>query len=512
VGTTPAVNYPVIFPITRIFASPRMHSCCQTRNVGILLVPVHHSCAFFLRKMPAVLNFFPRTGKSILTRGLILMERETPMKKLLFCICFVLCLFAAIPVVSGLGGDEGWIQIFCNVNGASVSFDGQYKGEISGGQLTVPVYTTASPFSSYTVEKSGYYSASGGIVMPAAGDTQTYYATLQPIPTPTPAYGSIVVDSSPSGAAIYLNGNYRGVAPLTIHNVAQGSYTVGAELDGYNPYTTTISVSAGLQSNVYCTLSRIVSSGALYVTSVPSGSMVYLDGNYRGRTPLSLNNIATGSHIVECDLAGYYDWKSTVSVPVGGTMTVTAPLSPIPASTAGWIYVTSNPGGAAVFLDGGTAGTTPASGTLNLNAVTAGDHIIMVKLDGYQDYTTSVNVQPAAVSQVDAVLVPSGQVSPTGILSISSTPSGANVYVDNNLRGVTPLTLTGLSAGAHAVQVQMSGYQAYVETVQVNAGATNTVNTVLNPSTQPTQKSGMPLYVIGIAGIIAGLILIHRRG
>ncbi len=435
------------------------------------------------------------------------------MKRAFLMIGLVVCLVAAVPGVSALGGEEGWIQIRCNVDGAAVSFDGQYKGTISANELTVPVYTTGTPYNEYTVEKSGYYSASGSITMPAAGQTRTYTATLSPIPTqpPTPVYGSIRVESSPSGAAIYWNGNYRGVAPLTISEVVPGSYSIEADLSGYRSYSTTTTVYAGSRSDVYCPLTQLVSTGALYVVSDPSNAMVYLDGTYRGRTPLTLNNLATGEHNIELDLSGYYDWKSTVSVPTGGTRTVSATLSPIPLSTTGWIYVSSSPGGATVFLDGSNMGQTPGSGSLNLNGISVGDHTLKLQMSGYQEYTTGVNVRQSTVSQVNAILVPAGSTPASGGLSVSSTPSGANVYVDNAYRGITPLAMADISSGSHTLLIQLTGYQDYVSTVQVNKGATNTVAAALNPVATPTQKSGMLPFVAGAAIVIVGMLVIRRQ-
>jgi len=332
-----------------------------------------------------------------------------------------------------------------------------------------------------------------------------------PTPTPAPEYGSIRVESSPSGAAIYLNGNYRGVAPLTISDVREGSYSVEADLSGYRTYTTTTTVYAGSRSDVYCPMTQIVSSGALYITSDPSNALVYLDGTYKGRTPLTLNNLATGEHIVELDLSGYYDWKSTVSVPSGGTRTVSATMNPIPVSNTGWIYVSSSPGGATVFLDGGNAGQTPNSGALKLNGIQAGDHTIKLQMTGYNDYSTTVNVRQSTVSDVSTVLVPVGVSPSTGGLTVSSTPSGASVYVDNVLRGITPLTMTDIPAGSHTLLIQMSGYQDYVSTVQVNSGATNTVVAALNPVATPTQKSGALPVAAGMALVIIGLFVVRRR-
>jgi len=437
------------------------------------------------------------------------------MKSTFLVVAILVCLIAAaIPAVNAqIGGGEGWITIHCNVDGASVYFNGEYKGVISANQLTVPVYTTGTPYTSYSVEKSGYYPASGSIVMPEAGQTRTYTATLQLMPTPTPApeYGSISVDSSPSGAAIYLNGNYRGVAPVTINAVRAGSYSVSAEMSGYYTYSTTTTVYAGSMSNVYCRLTQMVSTGGLYVTSDPPDAMVYLDASYRGRTPLTLNNVATGEHVIEMDLSGYYDWKSTVTVPAGGTRTVSATLSKIPVSSTGWIYVSSSPGEATVFLDGANVGQTPGSGALKLNNVAAGSHTVKLQLNGYQDYATSVNVVSATVSQVDVVLVPAGSTSSIGGLSVSSTPSGANVYVDNAFQGITPLTMNDITAGSHTLLIQMAGYQDYVATVQVNKGATNTVSAALSPVATPTQKSGALPVAAGIALVIIGLSVIHKR-
>jgi hypothetical protein len=39
----------------------------------------------------------------------------------------------------------------------------------------------------------------------------------------------------------------------------------------------------------------------------------------------------------------------------------------------------------------------------------------------------------------------------TGSLAITSTPAGANVVVDGKKRGVTPLTISDLSTGSHAI-------------------------------------------------------------
>lgn len=430
------------------------------------------------------------------------------MKKLFLFCCILLCLFfAAVPAASAIGGDQGWIDVRCNVDGARVYFDGVEKGVISGGSLTVPVYTTAAPFNSFTVEKSGYTPYSGELSMPANGQTKQVYATLNPIPTPVPPvnYGSIYVESSPSGASIYFNGNYRGSAPLTINEVWPGSYSIQAELNGYHTYATTTSVSSGTRSTVYCSLSPMTTYGSLYILSDPTNAKVVLDGVYRGNTPITLNNIASTTHIVELDHAGYYDWKSTVDVPAGGTKTVSGTLNPVPMSNVGWVYVSSSPGGASVTLDGTNYGQTPGSGSLKLNNIGIGYHTVALTLSGYTPYTTQVNVHANTVSEVSALLKPVSPKSGVGELSVSSTPSGANVFVDNNFLGITPLTLKDIPVGSHVVAIKLTGYQDYETTTTVNAGATSTVSAGLSKVVPTTpQKSGtIPVIACGALLVIA---------
>ena len=433
------------------------------------------------------------------------------------CIPVLIGIFAlllTLPYAAAVGGDQGWIEVRCNVDSATVMFDGEYQGVTSGGSLTVPVYSTGTPYSTVTVEKAGYTTYTGSITMPSAGETITIYATLNPVPvppTPTPVqYGSIYVESSPSGAEIYFNGDYRGLSPVTISSVWPGSYTITAEMSGYQTYSTTTTVVSGQQSNVYCTLSPVNTAGSLYLLSDPSGSNIYLDSVYKGITPMTISNVAAGTHILEIDHSGYYDWRSTVEVPSGGTRTVSATLNPMPASTTGWIYVSSSPGGASVTLDGSAVGQTPYSGSLKLNNVAAGVHTVALSLTNYAPYSTQVTVTSNTVSEVSAVLQHSNPPTETGSISVSSEPPGAQVFLDNAFVGITPVTLNSVTVGTHTISIRMDGYQDYSATTPVNAGATSTVSAALmtDTTTPTTQYSPSPLFAViaalGILGVLAG--------
>ncbi len=132
---------------------------------------------------------------------------------------------AATPI----GGDVGWYKVSCNVNGALVYFDSSYKGEVSGGSLTVPVYSTGTPYSAYRVEKSGYVTSSGMLpTAPAKGQTVTVYVTLNPsttyTQTPVPTTSTALPGSGQGYIAVHCN--------VDGATVTVGTYSMGVIRNG----------------------------------------------------------------------------------------------------------------------------------------------------------------------------------------------------------------------------------------------------------------------------------------
>ena len=68
--------------------------------------------------------------------------------------------------------------------------------------------------------------------------------------------------------------------------------------------------------------------GALYVTSAPTGAVVTVNGDERGRTPLPLSKMKPGSQRVAVTLDGYQAWSSAVAVQADTTARVHAALQP----------------------------------------------------------------------------------------------------------------------------------------------------------------------------------------
>jgi hypothetical protein len=134
------------------------------------------------------------------------------------------------------------------------------------------------------------------------------------------------------------------------------------------------------------------------------------------------------------------------------------------AEATGTLTVESNPAGAAALVDGEPRGFTPLTVTLS-----PGPHVLEV-VSGSERRTIPLTI--AAGNTVSQFLDLPTTVKPTsGQLQVRTEPSGARVTVDGLARGQTPLTITGLAPGQHAV-VLANDLASVTHEVVVEAGAT----------------------------------------
>ena len=149
-------------------------------------------------------------------------------------------------------------------------------------------------------------------------------------------------------------------------------------------------------------------TGWVLIRTDPPGATVMLDGVGRGQTPLSLRDVAFGTHRLEVSRAGFSTVQRDVTVseqdtvvPVGVTLSRAGqPDQAVGASdTTGSLAVRSRPPGASVTVDGTPAGVTPL-----VVALPVGRYQVQILGDGYQTWATSVEVTSAERAQVRASL------------------------------------------------------------------------------------------------------------
>jgi len=180
------------------------------------------------------------------------------------------------------------------------------------------------------------------------------------------------------------------------------------------------------------------------------------------------------------------------------------------------ISISSTPAGADINMDGKYHGTTSATGNAIIVSVAPGHHTVSLDLAGYNHWETGVDVTVGDTSHVSASLVSSPPSPTTSIISISSSPSNADVYLNDVYKGLTPLTLTDVAPGTYTMEMKIDDYNDWSTSVQATAGNTESVSATLTSSSSPptpTPAKSTPATVLGavVALILSGVIALRRR-
>ncbi|HEX8818952.1 MAG TPA: serine/threonine-protein kinase [Archangium sp.] len=207
--------------------------------------------------------------------------------------------------------------------------------------------------------------------------------------------------------------------------------------------------------------------GELTVESAPPGATVLLDGKPTAvRTPGVLRELALDRELhVRFEKEGREPREVSVRLTKqGATKTISVDL-PAEQARPGGLEIVTEPPGATVVLDGRTLeGATP----LTVSELASGvEHFVRVTLEGYQEETTTVKVEPGATAPVKLALkaIPPPEPPPasaadargkkgkrekqTGEVVLSSTPA-ADILLGARKLGRTPATVT-LPAGKVAL-------------------------------------------------------------
>jgi PEGA domain len=465
---------------------------------------------FLIFRKSKLLNslFFQNISILLLTKK---RQLNAIMKKT-FLVLFVIAI-AMTGIVSAqndtvisqpIGGDAGFYDITSSPSGAAATVDSTPVGNTP---TTATVYVTGTPGHTIAVNLAGYQPWSQYFSgNPAAGQHIPVYASLVPIVQT----GNIYVNSNPAGASAILDNGYDQLTtPGTFNAVSTGWHNVEVSKSGYQIYSTSIEVKPGATSNVYATLVPNAQYGSISATSVPIGASLYVDTIYQGYTNQIVGNLAVGTHTVTMKKSGYKDFSQTATVYNAQTTSVSVTLSPVSSPTTGDLDVSSTPSGASVYLNGDYQGETRSSGPLYITSLVPGTYTVILKKSGYQDYTTTAKIVAGTTAQVAAVLQPASAKPTTASAEIYSQPSGADIYINNAYKGVTPLSLENVPIDAtktYSIEIRMEGYKTYTDSGSISPGQTVVINAALTPLPQQTTKSPLSLIPIVGALVIMGLL------
>ena len=262
------------------------------------------------------------------------------------------------------------------------------------------------------------------------------------VETETPAQVSI------SGLAIPFGERYL---------LRPGDYQVRVTAPGYHPLESAVTVTADDSQTLQ--LQPAPLPGLLSFSSVPPGATVLVDGEPLGHTPLADQPVAAGEHLLRVEADRYLPLEQALAV-TGREVAqqVSVELAP------GWaeVSVDSQPPGAAILVDGEQRGSTPA-----VLEIDAGEHQLILRSPGFADWQQSLDIVAGQPQQLPAVTLQPA----AGVLELASVPASANVTLDGEFLGQTPLELELDPGRSHQLAVFKPGYRRYSGEVRLAAAA-----------------------------------------
>lgn len=333
-----------------------------------------------------------------------------------------------------------------------------------------------------------------------------------------PVSGAAYIDvtSSPSGATVCLDGWNCDTTPETFSVGAYTWHTVTVSMPGYQTWSDYMGTGSDVSTTAeYAQLVPVSTVGWLKIN--PFGADVTVDGTYYGNGDMSFP-LSAGSHTLQLKKAGYSDYTTTFSISDGQTTSLAPGMTPYAQSSGyGDLQIQSDPSGAAVYVNNNYKGTTSSSSALYVTQLTPGSYTVSLSLPDYQTYTETAVVQSGIIYDIHANLVP---VTPgpspdtTGQINVGSSPAGAEIYLDNTFRGITPMTLVNIPQGSHTIILKITGYQDWSSPVNVIAGTYAQVSGTLSSGQQPNPTATAPqptkspaafatiISAIGICGVL----------
>ncbi|PLV58324.1 PEGA domain-containing protein [Thermotoga sp. KOL6] len=263
-----------------------------------------------------------------------------------------------------------------------------------------------------------------------------------------PAFGTLVVDSDPSSMIVYVDGSYKGKTPVTVM-VDEGMHYVTVYFGDYTFYK---EVYVGKDQTVHVIAK--MPSAELSLSSSPSGASIYVNGDYRGETPLTLN-ISPGNYTITFKKEGYQEETRYVSLNVGERRSIHVNLKPLRAT----LQLRTDPPDVNVYLNGRYVGTTGQSG---LNVVLdPGTYEVKLEKEGYETEVFTVSLKAGENREIFKRLEKEVTFSE---VRIETEPSGALVYLNGYYHGETPVTIY-IQTGTYEITLVKPGYRTIVKTV-----------------------------------------------
>lgn len=272
---------------------------------------------------------------------------------------------------------------------------------------------------------------------------------------------ALSITTHPPDAALFIEGEPVGLAPLRDYTMQEGLYRISARKQDYSPLDTLIRLRA-TSRDFRLTLRPVGRAVVAEAAPAPPAEEPEDRGpaNQSAGTDAERTPPAPSTQAVPEDRAERSPRVADNDEPEP-TPAVEAHVPP-PPPARGALRVVSEPAGASVWMADQQVGVTP----LRLGDVPAGSRRVTLRLAGYEDYTATVTVS----AREEAVVAHTLKQHP-GTLKILAKPWGT-IYIDGELfKQETNIWNTArLAPGDYRVRVEHPTLGKWEQVIAITAG------------------------------------------
>ncbi len=272
----------------------------------------------------------------------------------------------------------------------------------------------------------------------------------------------LVFDISPKDAMLTVNGTPWPV----IDGIAQkmvdfGTYEYRIEVKDYHVITGKVDV-YDPDNKVTVNKSLAPAFGYLKIEGdrdILSRASVYID-NANGSDALqSPQRLGSGQHEVRVLHPMYQAYQQTVTIKDNETYTLKVNLNANFANVT--LKVDAN---AEIWVNGEKKGIRSWTGNLE-----AGSYIVECRMKDCKPSREEKNITADMTGQTLTLQVPQPL---TGMLVLNSTPAMAEIYIDGERKGETPMRINKLNVGKHSLRLVKEGYKPLNKSFNIEDGKT----------------------------------------
>ncbi|MCH2174578.1 MAG: PEGA domain-containing protein [Lentisphaeria bacterium] len=269
-----------------------------------------------------------------------------------------------------------------------------------------------------------------------------------------------LVETSPEGADVFVEGQRRGISPLLVNDMAAGQYKVEIR---HSSEFAPVQFNIDTRKEEPVIVKQVMASlaGDLQINVPVAGVEIFLNGESRGTSEkdndsILLQHLAEGKHSLLFKRKGFKDVSKKVNVIRQDKVIVDMPRQKV---IPGSVIVETVPAGVNVMVDGQHKGKSP----LSLKNVAPGKYQLKLQLNGYDTKIIPLTVLADSKKFINEKLTRN-----SGTINLITTPPGVKVYVNDQLLGVTQgeniqgrsITFSNhtLEAGKHSLRLEKKGY------------------------------------------------------